>query len=349
MKIADLDNVFHRSQFPTIGTRDHPELAAVQGARYALAAAIIDDEFLLDCISMELTLLKSDNPRRGLVPFFTIPDLGIQFAFGFWPPGGTPGPHEHTAWTITAVCRNALEVLTFDRAESYRRHELVQKNLFMAPAGRTGYIYEPCIHQPKNTTNDWSLSMHVTSPRDGEICGEEAMPQLGPPVSLPSVPSVEEDHPYSRVWIARRRQEYARELARVIMPMNLPDVQQVLAQCCALASSPTRRMIARRMSDGKGQRTRGSVPVLPWRLERVHKDLILGCHEAGDMVSLDVETGRGAVEELAVSRLARDTIEFVTREPLFDVRELPGDLTDEERSTIGDMLEESGLFRQVIE
>lgn len=343
MKIPDLYSVFHRSQFPAIGAKDHPELAAVQGARLAIAAAIIDDDFLLDCISMELRLLKTDIPRRGLVPFFTIPDLGIQFAFGYWPPGGTPGPHEHTAWTITGVCRNALEVLTFDRNESYRRKELVQKNLFMAPAGRTGYIYDPCIHQPKNTTGEWSLSMHVTSPRDGEICGEEALPALGPAVSLPKLPSLEEDHPYSRVLIARRRQEYARELARVIMPMNLPDVQRVLLQCSELASSATRRMI-----DRQGQKTPGA-PVLPWRLERIRKDLVLSCHEAGDIVSLDVETGRGAVEELAVSRLARRTIEFIAREPLFDVCELPGDLSDEERTTIGDMLEDSGLFRQVMQ
>lgn len=344
MKIADLYDVFNSSQFPAIGTKDHPELAVVQGARLAIAAAIVDHEFLLDCISMELTLLKADIPRRGLVPFFTIPGLGIQFAFGYWPPGGTPGAHEHTAWTITGVCRNALEVLTFDRNESYRRKELVQKNLFMAPAGRTGYIYEPCIHQPKNTTNDWSLSMHVTSPRDGEICGEEAIPQLGPPVSFHKLTSVGEDHPYSRVLIARRRQEYARELARVIMPMNLPDVPQVLAQCSALAASATRRMI-----DRQGSRTDRSAPVLPWRLERVHKDLSLSYREAGDMVSLDVETGGGALEELAVSGLARDTIEFVTREPSFDVHELPGDLSDEERSAIGDMLENSGLFRQVLQ
>jgi hypothetical protein len=345
MKIADLDNIFQPSQFPRIGTKDHPELEAVQGARAAIAAKIIDDEFLLDCISMELTLLGTNIPRRGLIPFFTIPDLGIQFAFGYWPPGGTPGPHEHTAWTITAVCRNALEVLTFDRNESYRRKELVKKNLFMAPAGRTGYIYEPCIHQPTNTTDDWSLSMHVTSPRDGEICGEEILPELSPSVSGRKLHSVEEDHPYAQVLIARRRQEYARELARVVMSMNLLDVQNVLERCSALASSATRRMI-----DKQGQRrptTDSSAPSLPWRLERIHKDLILSYREAGDMVSLDAETERGPVEELCVSRWARDTIEFLTRELSFDVRALPGGLTEEELLAIGDMLEQSGLFRQV--
>ena len=347
MKIADLDNVFQRSQFPTIGTKDHPELEAVQGARAAMAAAIIDDEFLLDCISMELRLLGTDVPRRGLIPFFTMPDLGIQFAFGYWPPGGTPGPHEHTAWTITAVCRNALEVLTFDRNESYRRNELVKKNLFMAPAGRTGYIYEPCIHQPRNATDDWSLSMHVTSPRDGEICGEEVMPELSPPVSGRKLHSLGEDYPYAQVLIARRRQEYARELARVIMSMNLPAVPGVLERCSAVASSATRRMIDKQGQ--RRQRTDSSAPSLPWRLERVHKDLILSCREAGDMVSLDVETQRGPVEELCVSRWARDTIEFLTREPSFDVRALPGGLTDEELLAIGDMLEESGIFRQAVQ
>ena len=124
----DLCGFFHSSQFPSLGVNGHSGARGGCWRRSAIAAAIVDDEFLADCLSWELGLLEVfDSPRRGLVPFFTVPDLGIRFAFGYWPPGETPGPHEHTAWTITAVCRNKLEVLTYDResridrGSSYRR------------------------------------------------------------------------------------------------------------------------------------------------------------------------------------------------------------------------------------
>ena len=63
------------------------------------------------------------------------------------------------------------------------------------------------------------------------------------------------------------------------------------------------------------------------------------------MVALDVETERGSVEELVVSSLARDAIRFVTDKSLFEVGALPGSLSEEERSAIGEALEETGLFR----
>ena len=133
-----------------------------------VADAVLDDEFLLDCMSRELELIERKVPRRESVPFFTTPDTGITFAFRYWAPGSNAGAHEHTAWTITAVCRNKLSVRTFDSESSYRNQALVPKNVFDAPAGRTGFIYEPCIHDPRNPTGRWSMSLHVTSPRDGE-------------------------------------------------------------------------------------------------------------------------------------------------------------------------------------
>jgi hypothetical protein len=94
--------------------------------------------------------MKSEGRER--------PNVSRPNAFGYWLLGGTPGPRKHTAWTITAVCRNELEVIT--RQESYRRRKLVQKNRFEAPAGRVGYIHEPSIHQPRNISSEWSLSLH---------------------------------------------------------------------------------------------------------------------------------------------------------------------------------------------
>src|SRR5687767_4201883 len=166
--------------FPASADAAHPDRPLVQSARSLVEEALLDDEFLADCIERELDLIASGTPRRGLVPFFILPDMGIRLALGYWAPGHGAGAHEHTAWTVTAVCRNELEVLTYDRAESYRTRQLVPKNHFHAAAGRVGFISEPCIHEPKNTSADWSLSFHMSSPLDGKPRAEnyEELPAL---------------------------------------------------------------------------------------------------------------------------------------------------------------------------
>jgi hypothetical protein len=242
MKLHDLCAIFHALRFPSAAERAHPEREAVLGARARVATAVADDELLADCISWELRLLEVNRLRRGLVPFFTMPDLGIQFAFGYWSPGMTPGPHEHTAWTITAVCRNELEVLTYHREESYRRRELVPKNRFQAPAGKVGFIYEPCIHEPRNTSDEWSLSLHIISPRDGERPAnqEDPLPALERASRVPPA-----DDARAQVMIARQRERFIHQLARILAAMNVAQAPDLLARCSALASPATRRQIER--------------------------------------------------------------------------------------------------------
>src|SRR5262249_13875010 len=148
--------------------------------------------------------LREGRMGPGLVPFFTMPRTGIRFALGYWPPGGSPGAHEHTAWTITAVCRNQLDVLTFDRLRSYETRTLVPKNRFNAQAGQVGYIYEPCLHEPKNNSQDWSLSLHIVSPWDGRPAGdfEACFP-------LPQLPSdLDPTHPYATVISYQHRHAF---------------------------------------------------------------------------------------------------------------------------------------------
>ena len=62
------------------------------------------------------------------------------------------------------------------------------------------------------------------------------------------------------------------------------------------------------------------------------------------MVALDAHSASGPVEELVITDKVTDTIAFIVKEPSFEVRELPGDLTDDERTVIAEALEESGLF-----
>jgi hypothetical protein len=341
VKIADLGAVFDDSRFPKLGELAHPERVSVLDVRSMLTSAVADGAFLADCIGLELALMESDTPRRGLVPFYTIPGLGIEFSFGYWRPGATPGPHEHSAWTVTAVCRNRLEVVTFDRNESHRRGELVPKNHFDALAGRVGYIYEPCIHQPTNTSVDWSVSLHVTSPRDGEVTDDAY--RLWHSTQTPSPAPQAPVHPYWHVVRARQRHAYIQQLVRILVTINEPEVNELLDRCLPLASPETRRTI--QAAPGRDRRRAPSEP--PSLLTRVHRDLTLAQRDAGDMVALDVETPDGPRGQLLLSDRARDAVTYAVRTPVFDVRSLPGTLAPDERLAVADALERTGLFRRL--
>jgi hypothetical protein len=337
MKLDDLCAILDRTQLPAAQAREHPERESVLAVRSALTKAVRDDEFLTDCMAHELDALEQRSIRRGLVPFYTLPASGIGFAFGYWPPGSSAGAHEHTAWSVTAVFRNQLLVQTFDCEESYRRQELIPKNLFDAPAGRAGFIYEPCIHDPRNPTNRWSLSLHVYSPRDGErIDREVCLPVLD---EWRARRSVNWDDPYAWVELARHHHVLIHQIARFLAGTDVPAVGGLLARCRRLGVAATRRFI-----DSLG-RNEHENPAAPETLTRTHEDLILSWRDFGDCVALGIDTSSGWMEQVRISRLARDAVAFCASMATFDVDEIPGRLTSEERSAIADALVESGTFR----
>lgn len=340
MNLESVCDVFATRPFPRAQEVDHPPVESVLEVRSAIAEALVGDDFLADCISHELQLFRSGRPRNGLTPFRTIPDLGVQFAFGYWPPGAVAVPHEHTAWTVTAVCRNRLEVLTFDHSETYGRRTLVSKNRFHAAMGKVGYIYAPCIHSPKNPTMDWALSLHVYSPLDGKLLVDEAdvLPFLDR--TLPVDDSVM-NHPYSGVIAARQRHAFVHFLCRVAMSMNDPNARRLFRPCYELGSSATRRMLRER--GAVASREAGSTS----RFTRTNDALTLIVRDDGDTAALCVETADGVVEAFVVSSIARQAVEFAAKEVSFNVDELPGALADEERVAIASMLEESGVFHEV--
>ncbi|MCV7102164.1 hypothetical protein [Mycobacterium palustre] len=340
MKLDDLCELFDRQAFPDANAREHPDKDAVLAARAAVTAAVRDDHFLVDCLAYELTRLEQRRGLRpGLVPFFTVPGFGIRFAFGYWPPGRNAGAHEHTAWTITGVCHNELIVETYDRDESYRRQTLVPKNRFDAPAGQVGFIYEPCIHDPRNPTDRWSLSLHVSSPRDGEQLAdqERCLPILD---NFAARRRTGPDEPYDEVIAARRRQLKIRAIAQYLAQVEAVPVVDLLERCVRQSSLSTRRFIH---GLGRTDVTNAGPPTARTPT-RAHEKLVLDYRETGDFVALGVVTPRGWVEEFAVSRIAREAIDFCVRTPRFEVRDLPGSLTDEERWAIAEVLEESALF-----
>jgi hypothetical protein len=339
MKLHDLCEVFDTQQFPGIAVQAHPERDSVLEARAAITAGMQDDELLVNCIEYELEFLEQHELRRTLVPFFVIPGRGIGFAFGYHPPGGRPGPHEHTAWTITSVCRNELDILTYDRNESYRQQELVPKNRFQAVSGRVGFVYEPCIHEPRNGSMDWSLSLHVISPRDGERPAGDTEPPP-PGLSVMARPSAKAaTHPYTHVQAARQRQIFSRELYRVIASTACPQARHLVAKCLRLCPPGLRRA-----ADRAGHDHDLDVFEPAWTLTRTHSGLNLDYRCSDGTVTLYAETPEGRSEELVINDIARDPIALATREQSFKVRELPGNLSADERRSIAEALEETGLF-----
>ena len=328
--------------FPRSSDAAHPDRPLIQSARSVVEAALLDDQFLADCIERELDLIDSGTSRRGLVPFFTMPDLGIRFALGYWAPGHTAGAHEHTAWTVTAVCRNELEVLTYDRAESYRTRQLVPKNRFQAAAGRVGFISEPCIHEPKNTSTDWSLSFHLSSPQDGKPVENDYQ-------ELPALRSRRQrfaglgDHPYASVISARQRNKCMHQLARIVVSMKATQSPLLLERCRRMGSTVTRNFLGQALAHQAGMSARPQRIILA----RTHRLLDLRLRNDGDMVALDAETPQGPVEEFAIADAAAEAMTFILREEIFEADALPGNLSEAERMAVIEALEETGLFTRV--
>ncbi|MFF5370542.1 hypothetical protein [Streptomyces sp. NPDC013187] len=335
VRFDDLCTALQALEFPSDGERDHPELRAVLAARSSIQDAVLDDDFLASCLQLELQLIERNDLRPGLVPFFTMPGLGIRFAFGYWSPGGSPGPHEHTAWTITAVCRNQLEVVTYDREESYSRRELVPKNRFPASAGKVGYIYKPSIHAPINNSSRWSLSFHMTSPRDGEDPGDGCGDPLPGLMGKAGLDRTNSDHVYRKVIETRRRVRRLRAIGNMLPSLNSAKASSLSDKCAALGGFMTEM-------PESGNPTRHG-----FALERVHTDLELSYRLDAGMAVLCAETPSGSFEELAVDSLGCEAIAFVSKEQKFTIDDMPGNLSPEERLHIADALVETGLYVKI--
>jgi hypothetical protein len=341
MMIDDVAAAFDALDFPPLHEAAPPARQTVLDARAIIEKAIVDDDFLLDCIASELRLIASGVSRWGLVPFAVLPRTGIRLAFGYWPPGGGPGAHEHTAWTITGVCRNELEVRTFDRDESYRRGELVDKNLFAAQQGRVGFIYDAGIHAPRNPSAQWSLSLHLISPHDGQ-------PRPDQPAPIPALTgraaSVFGSVPAAPM-LAVQSQKWLRFLASIVAAAATPRSSILLDTVFDLGSTSTRRHLQtlRPASDPPCDRACDAA----YRLERSVGELVLTteCHDG--RVALCVQTPAGPAPQLSLSDVAREAVGYAADRQAFDVHSLPGPLADDERVAIAEALEETGLFRRV--
>lgn len=152
-------------RLPEPAQRGHATEDQVRAVEAWVRDALASDDFLLDCLARDLARPEPASPTAELAPFYKHPQSRVQVALAYWSPGSAAGPHEHNDWTVTAVVHNRLEVTTFDLAAARRERRLVQRHVFPALPGRVGHIFDHGLHDPRNPTRQWSISLHVFGPQ----------------------------------------------------------------------------------------------------------------------------------------------------------------------------------------
>lgn len=156
-----------------------PPRDGVCAVQSALTAMLADEDFYLDCIDLEAETTASETPERPFAPLHRLDDLDLQFRMFYWWPGKAAPPHEHTAWTVTAVFYNTLEITTFDWDVAFHEQRLQPKHRFTGAQGMAGHIYDRCIHRPANLTEKLSTSIHIFHAADQPRIEREVGPIAG--------------------------------------------------------------------------------------------------------------------------------------------------------------------------
>src|ERR1043166_3350151 len=162
MRFGDLISLLHSLDLADRGVHGRrPPRDNVRAVQDALTAMLADEDFYLDCVDLEAEATASATAERPFAPLQRLDDLDLQFRMFYWWPGKAAPPHEHTAWTVTAVFYNTLEVTTFDWDVAFREQRLQAKNRFTGVQGMAGHIYDRCIHRPANLTDKLATSIHI--------------------------------------------------------------------------------------------------------------------------------------------------------------------------------------------
>ena len=303
----------------------------LRAARDLVRVAVTDPEFLCECAELELQLLhnKSDGPK--LVPFIRVPSIRAALAFGYWPPFAATGPHEHTAWTITALIHNKLDVWVYDWMKSYSCGKLVESRVVNTVGPDVGYICAPTIHDVRNRTSSWSLALHVLSDHDGQ------RPDNYPNSIFEGLSKSLGNDPYLSVHSARMRRAKAVQMAEMLQgavanPVIFGDWFKEF-----MVGAPSERISTVLRLD--------KAPDAPLRrLRRIHPDLRLSVDQLGPLVRLWAHSDHGAHEQIDVTAEFADPLRFIAEQLEFDVESLPGNLTISERQAFARALKEACLF-----
>jgi hypothetical protein len=180
MRFVDLVSLLHSLDLDDRGAHGRrPPRDNVRTVQDALTAMLADEDFYLDCIDLEATATASATPERPFAPLHRLDDIDLHFRMFYWWPGKAAPPHEHTAWTVTAVFYNTLEVTTFDWDVAFREQRLQRKHCFTGVQGMAGHIYDRCIHRPANLTERLSTSIHIFNAADQPRIEREVGPIAG--------------------------------------------------------------------------------------------------------------------------------------------------------------------------
>lgn len=169
MRFSDLLDTMDGLDLGEPGQATTPPRDNVRAVQNTVARGLETDELRLDLLELDLADLLATfglPEEHGPNGFFHLPARGIHFRLTYWWPGREAGIHEHSAWTVTAVVWNELTIQTYEHALLRDLGRIVPRNTFSARAGAVGHIYEPCIHNPVNTSEHWSVSLHVFNDND---------------------------------------------------------------------------------------------------------------------------------------------------------------------------------------
>jgi hypothetical protein len=245
MKFTDLLELIRtldlaESPGPTLRRPPRDNVRTVQNA---LSAALADEEFYLDCVELEVDAILRRTPEFPRQPLHRFRDLPLQFHMFYWHPGRVAPPHEHTAWTVTAVFYNALEVTTYDWEVAYRERRLERKNVFTAEQGRVGHIFERCIHHPANITNTVSTSIHIFNECDKQRIDDEVGPIAGlSPTNVSPPQATEEELAAAFQW---GRDYQLQVLTRVLSQFRTQRTLSLLAKISANGNEITQARVDR--------------------------------------------------------------------------------------------------------
>ena len=223
----------------------------VRTIQHALTAMLADDDFYLDCIELEMAAVLRRTPDRPYAPMFRMRGRAQHFRMFYWAPGRVAPPHEHTAWTVTAVFYNALEVTTYDWDHAVRERRLERKNVFTATQGAAGHIYERCIHNPANPGRRFAASIHIFNDSDQPRIEREIGPIEG--MANPTPPFVRGPDEVARLEDMKQRQ--LRALAKIAGERPSERARRIV-RTIARSGDDRTRMIADRIAwaSARGER-----------------------------------------------------------------------------------------------
>jgi len=336
--IAELVSTTTGPALPLPGEPRRATQDAVFAVRQAVAGALGEATFLVDCVRAELQRVEASDPTAGLAPFAISDDGRLQLAFGYWAPRSGTGPHEHIDWTVTAVVHNQLDVTTYHYRALAEEGRLVPKNHFSAQRGKAGQIHEPCIHAPENPTGSWSLTLHVLGPNEDGTLGQRR-PDLTR-FETPAPAATEGERRWHR---ARVQDEQQAVLVEALAAFGGAAATQTLEDLASRASHPTRYAARRALMAHEGAiASAPSVELDTVLVERL--PMPLRVEEREGRAVLRLGDAENALVLMRTPRRAAAALHFVSESRTLRARDLPGPLSDADRLALGRALHSIGLY-----